>query len=216
MKFKFGPVKTDRTNVNGRQEHVFKGVILRPKNVWFSDHGEDEDSKQSEGRAGNPGKPSTPIETGEDTKEGENFTGKKLGPGQNIRICTSSSQVLNPFQKMKKGTLFRFRIRDAERYNLYDFSRDPEKGEIDVDIDLIPLLSVYSSIMESDPTTRIKAVARDWVGEFRKPRSLKEILQAWPGNIGEQPSMVKLKEVLGDLANGGFIRKVGRKYLGNF
>ena len=64
QKFTMGQLTSERMKVKGKQEHVFKGMLLRPENKWFSnDNEETEDAKPNTGsKDGNLGNGTTDIE----------------------------------------------------------------------------------------------------------------------------------------------------------
>ena len=51
-------------------------------------------------------------------------------PGYLIRVCTQNPGPLNPFLKLKKGITFRIHKDKIAEFKYYEFSREPEMGEV--------------------------------------------------------------------------------------
>ena len=75
-------------------------------------------------------------------------------PGYLIRVCTQNHGPLNPFLKLKKGTTFRVHKDKIVEFKYYEFSREPEKGEVlDNDVHFIETLKAAEI---PDRQTRLK------------------------------------------------------------
>ena len=64
QKFTMGQLTSERMKVRGKQEHVFKGMLLRPENNWFSNENEENEDRKSDtdSKDGNHGNGTTDIE----------------------------------------------------------------------------------------------------------------------------------------------------------
>ena len=51
-------------------------------------------------------------------------------PGYLIRVCTQNPGPLNPFLKLRKGITFRIHQDEIAEFKYYEFSREPEIGEV--------------------------------------------------------------------------------------
>ena len=52
-----GQLTSEQVKANGKQEHVFKGMLLRPETDWFTGTNEDNGDEKEHGgsKGGNPG-----------------------------------------------------------------------------------------------------------------------------------------------------------------
>lgn len=64
QKFTLGQLSSDRVKVNGKQQHVFKGMLLRPEIDWFISTNQDYGDEKGHGgsKGGNPGNHNMDIE----------------------------------------------------------------------------------------------------------------------------------------------------------
>ena len=76
--------------------------------------------------------------------------------GYLIRVCTQNPGPLNPFLKLKKGITFRVHKDEISAYKFYEFSREPEKGEVLGKDDDIHFTETFKAAEIPDRQKRIK------------------------------------------------------------
>ena len=85
----------------------------------------------------------------EDEKKGDH-------PGYFIRVCTENPGPLNPFEKLRKGITFRIHKDEISSYKFYEFSREPEKGEVLDKDDDIHFIEAFKAAENTDQPSMIK------------------------------------------------------------
>ena len=100
---------------------------------------------------------------GSPTSEGVRWdtwvSSKYTGTGERgwlIRVCTQNPGPYNPFKKLRKGMPFRIHKNEISSYNFYDFSREPEKGEVLGKDDDIHFTETFKAAEIQDRQKRVK------------------------------------------------------------
>ena len=73
-----------------------------------------------------------------------------------IRVCTENPGIRNPFKKLRKGITFRIHKDKISSYKFYEFSREPEKGEVLDKDDDIHFIEAFEAAEIPDRQQRIK------------------------------------------------------------
>ena len=76
--------------------------------------------------------------------------------GYLIRVCTQGPGPLNPFKKLRKGMPFRIHKDEISSYNFYDFSKEPEKGEVSGKDEDIHFIETFKAAEIPDRLMRVK------------------------------------------------------------
>ena len=94
-----------------------------------------------------------------DEKEGSVTEPLPDGPEESpylIRVCTQNPGHLNPFKKLRQGMPFRIHKNEISSYNFYDFSKEPEKGEILEKDEDIHFIETFKAAEIPDRLMRVK------------------------------------------------------------
>ena len=73
-----------------------------------------------------------------------------------VRVCTQNPGNLNPFKRLRKGITFRVRKDKISAYKFYEFSREPNKGEVLDHDDNIHFIETFKAAEIPDRQTRLK------------------------------------------------------------
>ena len=76
--------------------------------------------------------------------------------GYLIRVCTQNPGPLNPLKKLRKGMPFRIHKNEISSYNFYDFSKEPEKGEVSEKDEDIHFIETFKAAEIPDRLMRVK------------------------------------------------------------
>ena len=107
-----------------------------------------------------------PTENGVQSKTDKTDINNMYGtPGTNndhlgylIRVCTQNPGPLNPVKKLRKGMPFRIHKDKISAYKFYEFSREPNKGEVLDHDDNIHFIETFKAAEIQDRQNRVKQI----------------------------------------------------------
>lgn len=122
-----------------------------------------------------------------------------------IRVCTQNPGRLNPFKKLRKGTAFRIHSDEISSYKFYDFSRDPEKGEVLDNDDDIHFIETFKAAEIKDRQKRVKQLLILVIGE-RPEKSIVNLKRRF-SDLEPGLSLAEIDAALKELIVMGLIHK---------
>ena len=134
-----------------------------------------------------------------------NKTEINVHPGYLIRVCTQNPGPLNPFLKLRKGIIFRIHKDKIVEFKYYEFSREPEKGEVPGKDDDIHFTETFKAAEIPDRQKRVKQLLILVLNE-RPDKSVTNI-QRRLSDIEPELTLAEIDAALKELLALGLIHK---------
>jgi hypothetical protein len=122
-----------------------------------------------------------------------------------IRVCTQNPGHLNPFKKLRKGMPFRIHKNEISSYNFYDFSKEPEKGEVSEKDEDIHFIETFKAAEIPDRLMRVKQELLLVLHE--KPVKSIGILQRKLSDLEPDLSLADISAAVKELMAMGLVHK---------
>ena len=198
---------------NPERPRMFKGISLVERDKWCnadSDHNDDQDENdkviwtqdppQHGGLIGQVGPKSVQgVHSVQlvDPHVGYPHVGQVGQPTCSIRVCTQNPGPLNPFKKLRKGITFRIHKDEISSYKFYEFSREPEKGEVLDKEDDIHFIEAFKAAEIPDRQKRAKQLLILLLAEKpdKKPGSIQRRLSDLDSSLSTAEIVSALKEL---------------------